>query len=148
MAAALVAPEAVAAAAAAVAEAEERVEQCRAAVDAGEAEIASRLPSEQTALDAARQVEARLARLKAEAEALRSAARAGAGAPARDPPILSALRVAAGFEAAIGAVFDDELARPLAEGEAGSGRDFWVESRRRSSTARSCPRVRARWPRS
>ena len=54
LAAALVAPEAVAAAAAACAEAERQVEQCRASVEAGEAEIATRLADEQAALDAAR----------------------------------------------------------------------------------------------
>ena len=53
LAAALVAPEAVAAAAAACAEAEQQVGQCRASIEAGEAEIATRLADEQAALDAA-----------------------------------------------------------------------------------------------
>src|SRR5947209_2545083 len=103
LAAALVAPEAVTAAAAAVTEIEARVEQCRAIVEAAEAEIANRLAGEQTALDLARQTDARLARLTAEAEGLR-----GLVTPPPDageaPPILTALRVAPGFEAAIGAV--------------------------------------------
>src|ERR1700730_2701487 len=71
LAAALVAPEAVTAAVAAVAEAEARVKQCGAIVKATEAEIANRLAGEQTALDLARQVGTRLARLTAEAGGLR-----------------------------------------------------------------------------
>jgi chromosome segregation protein len=42
-------------------------------------------------------------------------------------PILAALRVAPGFEAAIGAVFGDELQAPLANGESGGAARFWVD---------------------
>jgi chromosome segregation protein len=125
LAAALVAPEAVTAAVAAVAEAEARVKQCGAIVEAAEAEIANRLAGEQTALDLARQAGTRLARLTAEAEGLRRLL-----VPTPDtgsaPPILTALRVAPGFEAAIGAAFGDELQAPLANGESGSAARFWV----------------------
>ncbi|HJY51173.1 MAG TPA: chromosome partitioning protein ParA, partial [Stellaceae bacterium] len=43
------------------------------------------------------------------------------------PPILTALRVAPGFEVAIGAAFGDELQAPLANGESGSAARFWVD---------------------
>jgi len=126
LAAALVAPEAVTAAVAAVTEAEARIEQCRAIVEAAEAEIANRLAGEQTALDLARQVDTRLARLTAEAEGLRRLLQ-----PPPDsgdaPPVLAALRVAPGFEAAIGAAFGDELQAPLANGESGGAARFWVD---------------------
>src|SRR5204863_3575243 len=126
LAAALVAPEAVTAAAAAVREIEARVGQYRATVETAEVEIANRLTSEQTALDLARQLDTRLARLAAEAEGLRRLL-----APPPDtgdaPPILTALRVAPGFEAAIGAAFGDELQAPLADGESGGAARFWVD---------------------
>ena len=64
------AAEAVSAAASGLAEAEQRVEDCRAAIAAGEEEMTRRLGEEQTMLEALRQVEARLTRLEAEAEAL------------------------------------------------------------------------------
>jgi chromosome segregation protein len=126
LAAALVAPEAVTAAAAAVTETEARVEQCRAVVEAAEVEIANRLAGEQTALDLARQVDARLARLVAEADGL---GRLLAPLPDKGdtPPILTVLRVAPGFEAAIGAAFGDELQAPLANGEGGGAARFWAD---------------------
>jgi chromosome segregation protein len=127
LAAALAAPEAVTAAAAAVTEAEARVEQCRAIVEAAEVETANRLAGEQIALDLARQADTRLARLTAEAEGLLRLL-----TPPPDtgeaPPILAALRVAPGFEAAIGAAFGDELQAPLANGEGGdAAARFWVD---------------------
>ena len=141
LAAALVAPEAVTAAAAAVTEAEARVEQCRAIVEAAEVEIANRLAGEQTALDLARQTDTRLARLTAEAEGLRRLL-----APPPDtgdaPPILTALRVAPGFEAAIGAAFGDELQAPLANGESGRRRPLLDRSRRRRAWLRCLARGR------
>jgi len=126
LAAALVAPEAVTAAAAAVAGAEGRVEQRRAIIEAAEVEIANRMAGEQAALDMARQVDTRLARLTAEAEGLRRLL-----APPPDTgggsPVLAALRVAPGFEAAIGAAFGDELLAPFGdEGSSGAVR-FWVD---------------------
>ena len=96
-------------------------------VEAAEVEIANRLAGEQTALDLARQADTRLARLTAEAEGLRRLL-----TPPPDtgeaPPILTALRVAPGFEAAIGAAFGDELQAPLANGEGGdAAARFWVD---------------------
>ncbi len=70
LAAAMASVETVTPAATALAAAEQLVEECRAAVTAGAEETTRRLAAEQTAIEAARPVEARLARLKAEAEAL------------------------------------------------------------------------------
>jgi chromosome segregation protein len=125
LAAAVIPPEALAAAATALGEAEERVKECRAAVAAVEHDMTSRHAEEQTALEAQRQIEARLTRLKAEAEAL-AALLATAPEHSADPPILSALLVTAGFEAAVGTVFEDELAAPAADSDAVAGASFWV----------------------
>jgi chromosome segregation protein len=125
LAAAVIPAEAATAAATALAEAERRVEDCRAAVIAGEYQMTSRLAEEQTALEAQRQVEARLTRLKTESEALAALLTT---APKRgdDSPILSSLHVAAGFETAVGAAFEDELAAPAVESEASDAASFWL----------------------
>jgi chromosome segregation protein len=114
LAASLVAPEAIAAAAAAAAQAERQVGECGTLIEAGEAEIPARLAEEQAALDTVRQADARLTRLTTEAEALR-ALLAPAPCANDDAAILSSLRVVTGFEAAIGAAFEEELLAPLAE---------------------------------
>ncbi len=124
-AAVLVAPEAVVAAAAALAEAERRVEQCRALVEACETEIASCTAREQGTLDAARQADAQLTRIRAEAEAVR-ALLAPAPKASGGPTALSSLHVTAGFEAAIGAAFADDLQAPIAAGAGATASRFWV----------------------
>jgi chromosome segregation protein len=123
--AALVPPDALAAAANTLAEMEEKVERCRAMVEAAEHEIASRFVNEEAARDAARQVETQLARLTAEAEAL-SALLAPGPSPSGDPAIVTSLRVDPGFEAAVGAVFEDELMAPLANGGSQNAPRYWV----------------------
>ena len=125
LAAALVGPDVVAAATEEVAEAERRVEQCRSAVEAAEDQVAKCIANEQAALDAAREVETQRARLKAEAEGLRTLL-APAPEVGEAPPVLAALQVAPGFEAAIGAVFENELLAPLADGESSPAPRFWV----------------------
>ena len=74
----------------------------------------------------------------AESDCWRPAPNASGG-----PPVLSSLRVAAGFEAAIGAAFADDLQAPLDAGEGATRRSrFWVEpsrGRRRRSAARGRP---------
>ncbi|TMJ57279.1 MAG: hypothetical protein E6G90_03370 [Alphaproteobacteria bacterium] len=117
--------EAVTAATDALAAAEQRVEACRAALAAAEEEAARRHAVEQTALETTRQIEARLTRLKTEAEAL-TALLAPAPDAGTDEPIVSVLQVAAGFETAIGAIFEDELAAPIAGGEAPTAVSFWL----------------------
>jgi chromosome segregation protein len=125
LAAALVPPETLTAAAVTLAEAERHFEHCSAEVEAGENESTIRLAKEQAAVDAARQVETRLARLRAEAEGLRALLAPGPDSRG-GPPILAALRVASGFEAATGAVFEDELLAPFADGGNSTAPRFWV----------------------
>jgi chromosome segregation protein len=126
LAASLVPAEAVVAASAALAEVESRVESRRAAVEAAGHAVETRQQHEGSAHDAARQAAARLARLEAEAEALDAllapAPNVGGGAP-----VLTALRVAAGFEAAIGALFEDELSAPLGEDQGADAARFWLD---------------------
>ena len=73
--------------------------------------------AEHAAFEALRHVEARLTRLKTESEALAALV---APPPDASPaePVLSALQVAAGFETAIGAMFEDDLAAPVGDDEA------------------------------
>ena len=125
LAAAVVPTEAIAAAATALAEAEQRVEDCRAAVESGEHEMTRRLAEEQTTLEAVRQIEAQLIRLKAETEALVALVAPAPGA-GEASPVVSAMEVRAGFEAAIGAAFEDELTAPVADGGASTTARFWV----------------------
>jgi chromosome segregation protein len=125
LAAALIAPDSVTAAAAKVTEAEGQAEQARAVIEAAEAEMVTRLAAEQTAIDKARQVDARLARLTAEAEGLRRLLTQPADA-ASFRSLVTELRVAPGFETAIGAAFGDELLAPLADEGRGVTR-FWVD---------------------
>src|SRR5262249_55647024 len=105
LAAAVVPSETTAAATAALAEVEQLVEERRTAVAAGEEEARRLLAAEQPVFEALRQVESRLPRLKAEAEALAALAAPAPSAPA-GAPVLSALHVASGFETAVGALFE------------------------------------------
>ena len=97
---------------------------------AGAASVVERLVAaradEARAIDAAREAERRLARLKAEADALASVL---APAPSRTgsdkPAVLSLLAVPPGFEAATAALFDDELAAPLID-QPGDTTNGWV----------------------
>jgi chromosome segregation protein len=125
LAAAVVAPEVATAAATALGEAEQQVAQIGSVVEACEGEIADRLANEQATLDAVREVETQLARLRAEAEGLRRLLRPPADAISGSP-ILAAVQVAAGFEAALGSVFEDELLAPLADGEELAVPRFWM----------------------
>ena len=124
--AAATAPAETAVAAAALAEAEKRAESCRVALEAGLREIAALHPQEAAAVDAARRTAARLSRLEAEAAAL-DAVLTPATDTGNSVPVLSALRVAEGFEAAVGAAFEDELSAPFAEGDGASAGQFWVD---------------------
>jgi chromosome segregation protein len=69
--------------------------------------------AEALAVDAAREAERILARLKAEAEALTRVLAPGVADRADAPSMLSLVQVAPGFEAAIAALFDGELGAPL-----------------------------------
>ncbi len=120
------APTAAAAAAAAGAldAAAREAEQSRAAVEAAERRLAARRAQEAAALDTRREVDTALARLGAEAAALEALL---APPPDAEPgePVWSAVQVAAGFEAAVGAAFADELSAPLTGGAGPSAAGFW-----------------------
>jgi chromosome segregation protein len=126
LAAALVDPEAMSAATIAVASAERGVEQCRAMIEAGEHEMRKRLIDEEAAVEAAREVETRLARLEAESEGLRKLLIAAPDATGGSP-VLTMVSSAPGFEAALGAVFQDELLAPLAGCEVSTTPRFWLD---------------------
>ena len=100
-----------------------RAEADRAAAAAAAERLTAARADEAAAIDAAREAERRLARLKAEADALTSIlAPAPSPASGEQPAMLSLLDVPPGLEAAVAAVFDDELAAPLIEsGDATSG---------------------------
>ncbi|HTV88586.1 MAG TPA: chromosome segregation SMC family protein, partial [Stellaceae bacterium] len=99
-----------------VAAAAARAEADRAAATAAAERLTAARADETRAVDAAREAERRLARFRAEAEALASIlAPAPSAVSENKPPVLSLLDVPAGLEAATAALFDDELASPLIE---------------------------------
>jgi chromosome segregation protein len=118
---------ALAEAGAAIVEAAAWVEAARAAAAAAGKQLQITRADEAAAIDSAREAERRLGRFKAEAEALTSilapAPAAGGGETAS---ILSSIEVPAGLEAAVAALFDDELAAPLFGRERG-GASGWIE---------------------
>jgi chromosome segregation protein len=102
---------------------EAEAERCRAAIDDAQRELVARQQRETAALDGAGRAMAALARLEAEAGMLRAIV-----IPEREAggtPILQAMRVAAGFEAAVGALFEEELAAPCADRD--DAGQFWVD---------------------
>jgi chromosome segregation protein len=99
-------------AAAAVTEAEGRAEDAGRAVESAERVAAARQSRVAAALEARQRSAAQHARLAAEAEALKAVLAPPAEACGA-VPILASLQVAAGFEAALGALLDDELTAPL-----------------------------------
>ncbi|HVH74941.1 MAG TPA: chromosome segregation protein SMC [Stellaceae bacterium] len=116
------------AATAAVAAAQQQAAACRAAAAASEKGLGLHLAADAEAGDAARAAEGRLARLQAEAAGLR-AILAAAGKPAdaaAGPPAFAAVTVADGFEAALGALFDDELSAPIESATSPAGR-AWIK---------------------
>src|SRR5205085_2082436 len=111
--AALIAPAALAEAAAAVADAGSQLEVRRASVlAAAEGSLAAQ-QREGAAVDRAREAQAILARLQAEADALSRMLAGSAEENSDRPPVLSLLEVPEGFEAATAALFDGELSAPL-----------------------------------
>ncbi len=111
--AASVPPAAIDAAAAEIAAAAAQVESGRAAAAAAAERVTAARAEEARRVDAAREAERRLARLKAECDALASVLGAAAAATGGDrPAMLSLLDVPPGFEAATAALFDGELALP------------------------------------
>jgi chromosome segregation protein len=103
-------PDAVARAEAAVAAAEEAVERSRLAGEAAEAALRAAQEAETRARQALQEVDGRRAKLAAEAQALEELLAAGSGKS--KAPILDALKVEPGYEAALGAALGDDLTAP------------------------------------
>jgi chromosome segregation protein len=102
------------------------VETARAAAAGAVDRLSAVRTTETQAVDAAREAERNLARLKAEADALTSIL-SPSSSPARcdRPPVLSMLDVPPGLEAAIAALFDGELTAPLLD-QPSDGATGWV----------------------
>ncbi|HXC28189.1 MAG TPA: chromosome segregation protein SMC [Stellaceae bacterium] len=115
------------AAAADVAAAAAQAEADRAAANDVAERLTAARAAEAAAIDAARDAERRLARLKAEADALTSILAPGPSQTSGDrPAVLSLLDVPAGLEAAVAALFDDELAAPLLDSPGGTASGWMV----------------------
>jgi chromosome segregation protein len=110
LAAEAVPPEQVARAEAAVAEAEEAVERTRLAADAAEAALRAAQETETGARQALHEVDGRRAKLANEAQALTELL--AASTAKATAPIVDALKVEPGYEAALGAALGDDLAAP------------------------------------
>ncbi|HEV2188286.1 MAG TPA: chromosome segregation protein SMC [Stellaceae bacterium] len=116
-----------AAAEAKVAQAATDAETARAAAGTAAERLQAARVEEAAAVANAREAEHRLSRLKAEADALASIlSPAPIAGVAGGPSALSLIEVPPGLEAAIAALFDDELAAPLF-GAARDGAQGWVE---------------------
>ncbi|HTV88962.1 MAG TPA: chromosome segregation protein SMC [Stellaceae bacterium] len=110
--AAIVPPEAIAAAAAGTADAAGAIEAAQAAAATAGDTLAACQTCEAMTIDAAHATERALARLRAEVEALTQLLGPADGAPSDAMPILAQLTVPPGLEAAVAALFDGELAAP------------------------------------
>jgi chromosome segregation protein len=115
---------------AALAAATALVKSCGATVEEARRQVEAARQRDGAADHTARQTAARLTRLEAEAEGLdrllTADARTGDNT-CGGTPVLSALHVGAGFEAAIGALFEDELFAPLGDGGTVEATPFWAD---------------------
>jgi chromosome segregation protein len=103
------------------------IEAARTAAAAAHECLTSARTAESQAVDAARDSERALARLKAEADALASIlAPPSLPSGSEETPLSSLLDVPPGFEAATAALFDGELAAPLLD-QPTDGKTGWVE---------------------
>ncbi|MDB5406458.1 MAG: chromosome partitioning protein ParA, partial [Rhodospirillales bacterium] len=91
--------------------AETAVETARAAAEAAEAALAAARRQEGAARTPLQEAEGRRAKLRAEAQALQELL--AHGFAGKSPPLLDAIRVDAGFEAALAAALGEDLAAPL-----------------------------------
>jgi chromosome segregation protein len=109
----IVSPAAMADATAAVTEVLALIDNARTEAAAAGETLNARQRRETAAVDAARETDRALARLRAEAEALAKILAPRIADQTDDPALLSLLQVPPGFEAAIAALFDGELSAPL-----------------------------------
>jgi chromosome segregation protein len=104
-------PALAAAAGAALATAAAELEASRAAAEVAEEALAAAQAAEAAAREPLQQAESRRTRLKAEAQALTELL--AGGSDRRWAPVLDAVRVEPGYEAALGAALGDDLTAPL-----------------------------------
>ena len=97
-------------------EALEYVESCREALDGAEHRRASAQNAREKARDEQQTLSAALARINAEADALRHLMKEAAGSA--ESPVLDQVTAAAGYEVALGAALGDDLSAPVEEPEA------------------------------
>ena len=119
-----VAPEELAAAERAVETADERMESARLALDAAEEEKTDRAARVDAARDDLREIEAAVAKLDAEAGALRDMLLADA--PTGLAPVLDLIKVEAGYENALGAALGDDLTAPVGPGDGDGEPRHWT----------------------
>jgi chromosome segregation protein len=91
--------------------AEIEVEQTRAAAEQAEQALAAARQADNDARVPLQEAEARRAKLRGEIQALQELL--AAGPAGKSPPLLDALKVASGYEAALAAALGDDLAAPL-----------------------------------
>jgi len=120
-----VAPEDLAAAERAVEDSGERMENARVALEAAEEERGERAAKVEAAREALREIEGVVAKLEAEAGALRDMLLADA--PAGLAPVLDLIKVEAGYENALGAALGEDLTAPV-DSRAGDGEPrYWTD---------------------
>ena len=123
----LVPPEMEAATSRGVEDAAAAVEAARALADRGADTLSACQASEAEAVEAARTADSALGRLTAEADALASLVAGPPSGESAETPILASLRVPEGFEAAVAALFGDELAAPLLDQGREDSAVGWVD---------------------
>ncbi len=120
-----VAPEDLAAAERAVEDSGERMENARVALEAAEEERGERAAKVEAAREALREIEGVVAKLEAEAGALRDMLLADA--PAGLAPVLDLIKVEVGYENALGAALGEDLTAPV-DSRAGDGEPrYWTD---------------------
>ncbi len=97
-------------------EAMEYLESCREALDGAEHRRAAAQNAREKARDQQQTLSAALARINAEAEALRHLMKEAAGSA--EKPVLDQVTAAAGYEVALGAALGEDLSAPVEEAEA------------------------------
>ncbi len=97
-------------------EAMEYLESCREALESAEHRRAAAQNAREKARDQQQTLSAALARLSAEADALRDLMKEAAGSAAK--PVLDQVTAATGYEVALGAALGDDLSAPVEDAEA------------------------------
>ena len=120
-----VAPEDLAAAERSVEDSSERMESARVALEAAEVERTERASQVEAAREALREIEGAVAKLEAEAGALRDML--AADAPAGRAPVLDLIKVEAGYENALGAALGEDLTAPVDSGGGDGEPRYWTE---------------------